>query len=118
MFLVDSNVLLDVIKKDPCWCQWSEEALSQAADSGPLAINQLIYAEVSVAYQRCEQIDGILSTFDVAKLSLPWEAAFLAGKAFIDNIHIFIRAGEAESRHLPSLTFTSALMPRSEISCS
>lgn len=36
-----------------------------------------------MAYERCEQLDSILGAFDVAKLSLPWEAAFLAGKAFL-----------------------------------
>ncbi|MGH8575967.1 MAG: type II toxin-antitoxin system VapC family toxin [Gammaproteobacteria bacterium] len=83
MFLVDSNVLLDIVKKDPRWGAWSEKSLAQAVDSGPIAINQLIYAEVSVAYERCEQLDSILGAFDVAKLSLPWEAAFLAGRAFL-----------------------------------
>lgn len=52
-------------------------------DTGPIAINQLIYAELSVAYERREQLDSILDAFEVAKLSLPWDAAFLAGKAFL-----------------------------------
>lgn len=80
MFLVDSNVLLDIVKKDPRWRPWSEKALAQAVDTGPIAINQLIYAEVSVAYERCEQLDSILGAFEIAKLSLPWDAAFLAVK--------------------------------------
>ncbi len=83
MFLVDSNVLLDIVKKDPRWGPRSEKSLAEALDSGPIAINQLIYAEVSVAYERCEQLDSILGAFEVAKLSLPREAAFLAGKAFL-----------------------------------
>ena len=71
MFLVDSNVLLDIAKKDPRWGAWSEKSLAQAVDSGPIAINQLIYAEVSVAYERCEQLDSILGAFENRKAVPP-----------------------------------------------
>lgn len=50
MILVDSNVLLDVVTNDAQWRPWSEAALSDAVLTGTVAINQLVYAEVSIAY--------------------------------------------------------------------
>ncbi len=82
--LVDSNVLLDVLTEDEVWLEWSSGELARAADEGPLFINAVIYAEVSVRFSRIEDLDDALSGADYQRLALPWEAAFLAGKAFLD----------------------------------
>ncbi|MDR3083933.1 MAG: type II toxin-antitoxin system VapC family toxin [Streptomyces sp.] len=81
--LVDSNVLLDVLSADPQWSGWSTQALEDAADRGPLAINPIIFAEVSVRFTRIEDLEDALPSSDFARLPLPWPAAFLAGKAFL-----------------------------------
>lgn len=81
--LVDANVLLDVAKEDPVWYPWSAVALAEAAERGGLAINPLIYAEVSVGFDRRELLDAVLPAGEYARLDLPWDAAFLAGKAFL-----------------------------------
>jgi predicted nucleic acid-binding protein len=47
--LVDSNVLLDILTEDPVWYESSADALADRAEQGRLAINPLIYAEVSGA---------------------------------------------------------------------
>ena len=80
--LVDSNVLLDVLTEDEDWLEWSSGELARAADEGPLFINAVIYAEVSVRFSRIEDLDDALPRADYERLALPWEAAFLAGKAF------------------------------------
>lgn len=80
--LVDSCVLLDVLDEDPVWRGWSEEALADAADSGPLVINPLIYAEVSVRFARLEELDALLPRNEIRREALPYAAGFLAGKAF------------------------------------
>lgn len=80
--LVDSNVLLDILTEDPAWIGWSTEALATAAESGPLAINPIIYTEVSVRFSRVEDLDEALRPVDFRRLALPWDAGFLAGKAF------------------------------------
>ena len=77
--LVDSNVLLDVLTEDPAWVGWSTEALATAAESGPLAINPIIYTEVSVRFSRVEDLDEALPPIDFRRLALPWDAGFLAG---------------------------------------
>ncbi len=57
MVLVDTNVILDVIEDDPSWADWSQEQLDRAAMNGALLINPVIYAELSIAFQRIEEID-------------------------------------------------------------
>jgi predicted nucleic acid-binding protein len=82
--LVDSNVLLDVITEDKSWFGWSSSALANAADDGPLFINPIIYAEVSVRFTRIEEVEEALPPPDYGRLAVSWESAFLAGKAFLD----------------------------------
>ena len=81
--LVDSNVLLDVMTEDPDWFDWSAEALAGCADQGPLGINPIIYAEVSIRFKRIEALEEALPADTFLRLPLPWEAAFLAGKCFV-----------------------------------
>lgn len=81
--LVDSNVLLDVLTEDPRWSSWSMNALAEQGDREVLAINPIIYAEVSIGFVRIEEVDAALPPSTFHRLALPWEAAFLAGKCFL-----------------------------------
>jgi predicted nucleic acid-binding protein len=81
--LVDANVLLDVLTDDPAWFEWSAGKLEECAARGRLCINPIIYAEVSVGFERIEDLDDALPPADFTRLPLPWEAGFLAGKAFL-----------------------------------
>jgi predicted nucleic acid-binding protein len=81
--LVDTNVLLDIITKDPNWSKWSGAALEEAANSSLLAINPIIYAELSVAIPSIEELEQLFPTNDFHYLPLLKEVAFLAGKAFV-----------------------------------
>ena len=81
--LVDSNVLLDVLTDDPTWAERSGTALAEAADNSRLAINALIYAEVSIGFERIEELDAALPPSTFERLALPWAAGFLAGKCFL-----------------------------------
>ena len=80
--LVDSNVLFDFLNEDDEWFDWSSAMIEQAADAGALVINSVIYAEVSVRYERMNDLDEVLPSGFVTRVHLPWEAAFLAGKCF------------------------------------
>ena len=82
--LVDSSVVLDLLTEDEEWLDWSSAMLARAANAGGVAINQVIYAEVSTRYTKIEQLDDALSADYYLRVSLPWEAAFLAGKAFAE----------------------------------
>lgn len=96
-FLVDSSVLLDVVTEDPAWFEWSSSALARCAEEGPLAVNPLIYAEVSIGFERIEELDEVLDSAGFLRLALPWEAAFLAGRCFLR----YRRRGGTRSSTLP-----------------
>jgi predicted nucleic acid-binding protein len=96
--LVDTNVLLDIITQDRAWSSWAEAALRKAAEQSTLAINPIIFAEVSMKFARIEDADAAL--VDVAREPLPYEAGFLTGRRSLRT-----RGGEAPSDH-PSPTST------------
>ncbi len=79
--LVDSSVLLDVATDDPVWADWSSQALASAIRRGPVVLNPVVYAEVSIGYERIEELDNALPPEIFRRNPLPFVAAFLAGKA-------------------------------------
>jgi predicted nucleic acid-binding protein len=81
--LVDSSVILDIVTNDPAWAAWSADALSQARDDGELVINPIVYAEVSTGFDRIEDLDDSVPAADFQREALPYEAGFVAGKAFL-----------------------------------
>jgi len=95
--LVDSNVLLDIATNDKTWFKWSSEALESAADESPLVINAIIYGEVSIGFSRIEDLEAAIPLNSFRRDPLPYEAAFLAGKAFLQ----YRRRGGARVRPLP-----------------
>ena len=95
--LVDSNVLLDVLTDDLTWGAWSSGALERAADEATLVINALVYAEVSIGFSLIEALEEALPLDLYRREHLPYEAAFLAGKAFLR----YRQAGGARSSPLP-----------------
>lgn len=82
--LVDSSVILDVMTEDELWFAWSAKTLADCASSNILAVNPVIYAEVSIRFEKVEDLDAALPSTYFRRLPLPWEAAFLAGKRFFD----------------------------------
>jgi predicted nucleic acid-binding protein len=81
--LVDSNVILDVATEDSTWGEWSATALARAADRSVLVINPIVFAEVSVGFDRVEDLEEALPPEIYRRDPLPYEAAFLAGKSFL-----------------------------------
>ena len=81
--LVDSSVLLDVLTNDPAWGEWSRMQLASAADDGRLVINPTIYAEISTGFDQIEGLDDAIPVGDFDREPLPYQAGFLAGKAFL-----------------------------------
>jgi predicted nucleic acid-binding protein len=95
--LVDSNVLLDVMTEDASWLLWSVSAIQRAADNFRLVINPVIYAEASVRFTSIEELDAALPTNMFEREPIPYEAAFLAGKAYL----AYKRRGGARRSPLP-----------------
>ncbi|WP_318764970.1 type II toxin-antitoxin system VapC family toxin [Agrobacterium fabrum] len=82
MTFVDTNVLLDLVTDDPVWADWSIEQLELASVSGSLYINDVVYAELSVRYERIEELDAFVDQAGLKFTPFPRAALFLAGKAF------------------------------------
>ena len=82
--LVDSNILIDIGTAGRQWGEWSSRALAEAAEHASLIINPIIYAEVSVGYDTVHELDRALPEELYEREPLPWGAAFLAGKCFVD----------------------------------
>ncbi len=95
--LVDTNVLIDVFAKDPRWFAWSSRMLAEAVDHGALVVNQIAYAEIGSSYSDQGTLDAILSEQAFRLEDLPWEAAFLAGQAYV----AYRRRGGAKTAPLP-----------------
>ena len=81
--LVDSNVILDVFLDDPNWGGWSESALVENSVHSTLHINSIIYTEVSVGFEKIEELEAALHKGGFQVLEIPKEALFLAGKAYL-----------------------------------
>lgn len=82
MVLIDTNVLLDVVTNDPQWADWSQRRLEATALKDQLAINAVVYAELSIGFRRIEEVEAVLAKTQIAIEEIPREALFLAGKAF------------------------------------
>lgn len=82
MILVDTNVLLDIATRDGRWASWSLTKLAAAADAGPILINDIVYAELSVRYERIEYVDDFVARAGLQWVPIPKPALFLAAKAF------------------------------------
>ena len=95
--LVDTNVILDIFTADSVWWPWSSLNLDLCSETGPICINSIIYAEVSTGFNTIEQLEAALPPEGFTRLELPYEAAFLAGKAFLD----YKRRGGSRTATLP-----------------
>ena len=83
MILVDTSVILDLVGNDPLWANWSQQQLETASLQDSLCINSVIYAELSIAFDKIEDLEGVLKQGEFHVEAIPREALFLAGKTFI-----------------------------------
>jgi hypothetical protein len=63
--LVDSNVLLDVLTRDPTWSTWSRTRLAEAH-----------------RFSTIEALDEVLTPDRFVRGNLPWTAGFLAAVSY------------------------------------
>lgn len=81
--LIDSNVILDIVLKDPQWFNWSSNTVKSFSQSDVLVINTVIYSEVSIGYETIEEVEQLFMPNYFVREPIPWEACFLAGKCFV-----------------------------------
>ena len=97
MTLVDTNVLLDLVTDDPAWADWSITQLEAASLNGPVLINDVVYAELAVRYDRVELLEAFVSEAGLTIAPMPRAALFLAGKVFTQ----YRRSGGSRTGVLP-----------------
>jgi predicted nucleic acid-binding protein len=97
MILLDANVILDILDRDPIWHIWSRDQLSRLSLIDELAINPIIYAEISARFSTSTALDLRLEDLGAIVLSIPRRAAFLAGKAYAQ----YRRQGGTKGNVLP-----------------
>ena len=83
MLLVDTNVLVDVLEDDPQWADWSIRQLRFQSKIHRLAINPIVYSELSLTFSTVEVLDQTIAGLGLAMIEIPKPALFLAGKAFV-----------------------------------
>jgi len=97
MILVDTNVLIDVLEDDPQWAEWSVAQLRAQSKIHEFAINAIVYAELSLAFERLEELDDAVMRLGLNLLEIPRPALFLAGRAFLT----YRKVGGTRSNVLP-----------------
>jgi predicted nucleic acid-binding protein len=97
MVLVDTNVLVDVLQNDPRWADWSIAQMRAQARLHVLAINPVIYAEMSLSFSTLEALEDVVLTMALEVREVPRPALFLAAKAFAQ----YRRRGGSKAQVLP-----------------
>ena len=82
--VVDADVLLDVLLADATWGERSAAALQSAIETGEVAINPVVYAEISPSFDSKEDLDSRLAEGGVRMLAITRDVAFLAGRAYAE----------------------------------
>jgi len=95
--LIDSCVLLDLFTDNASWAGWSEKILEQYSQTNTLYINSIVYTEVSVGFNKIEEVDNAISELDIKVLEMTREALFLTGKTF----HEYRRNNGTKNSPLP-----------------
>lgn len=80
---VDSCILLDLFTDDPNWADWSENILDKYSQTNTLYINSIVYTEVSIGFNKIEEVEKAVSQLSIKVLEIPREALFLTGKVFL-----------------------------------
>jgi predicted nucleic acid-binding protein len=78
---------VDVLEDDLDWAEWSVTQLRAQSQIHRLAINPIIYAELSLTFSTVEALDQELDELGVVMIELPRPALYLAGKAFARYRH-------------------------------
>ena len=82
MIIVDSNVVIDILDRDPTWFDWSLENLERGAAAGALTINPIVVAEASPRFGNLQDFMSAIEGMGIGHTPLDAEAAFNAGVAF------------------------------------
>lgn len=86
-----------MLQDDPQWAEWSIGQLRAQSQVHRLAINDVIYAELSLSFDSVQTLDAMVARLRLDTAPLPRAALFLAGKAFLR----YRRRGGTKTQVLP-----------------
>ena len=93
----DSNVVLDLLTRDPVWFDWSARQLRRSRERGRVIVNAIIFAETSAQFDNWAEYKKTLTRIGIELAELPWAAAHEAGRAHTR----YRQSGGTRSRTLP-----------------
>ncbi len=82
MILVDSNVLIDILGRDPRWFEWSAEQIGRAAAGDYLFVNPVIVGEIGWQFESARHFGQIMASLLIGIEPLDANAGFVASRAF------------------------------------
>ncbi len=97
MILIDSNILIDIFTEDDKWFDWSANKVAELSQFHQFVLNPMILAEISMSFKNIEDLIMALPSENFMHESIPLEAAFLAGKCFLN----YRKRGGAKTSPLP-----------------
>ena len=77
--LIDSNIIIDIVQRDPKWMEWSLDVLIEHEAA---KVNPIIYAEICYQKTSVDEADQILESLELGFEELPREALYLASQAY------------------------------------
>ena len=83
MLLVDTNVIVDIWDHDPVWASWSVRQMTRLHVTHSMLINVIVYAELARFFSTPSELDRNIASLKLGVEYIPREAAFEAGKAFL-----------------------------------
>ncbi len=84
MIFVDSNVIIDVLDRDPLWYDWSLSQMIAAAALGSVVTNHVVMAETAPHYGSLPEFIARLDEMTIEIELLTDKAAYAAGTAFLE----------------------------------
>ena len=91
---VDTSVLLDIFLADEAFLEGSLSRLEQAADEGLLVASEVVWAEVSAAFNSSKDAGQALETMGIVFSPADAEAGLIAG----DSWRIYRKSGGDRNR--------------------
>jgi predicted nucleic acid-binding protein len=82
VIFVDSNILIDILDRDPAWYDWSTMQMTHATQAGRVTINHIVLAEVAPFAGELNDFLAIIEPMGIEIELFCNHSAYQAGLAF------------------------------------
>ena len=95
--LVDTNILIDLVRPEHEWSDWSAQQVEKLKEQSKLCYNVVIYAEFLPSFDSKAGADFFFRSGYFHKINLPFTAAVPTARAFME----YRKRGGAKTSPLP-----------------